>query len=190
MFATVAPLLFGTAIASPISGDYDGLLLAVDPSRQLVTGYFESYTVAGQFSCIFYLRGNLGNSVTKIKTWFPSEKDPKEIIEGVIKETSVEGQPAVTVKLEKEHGGCWNVQNFADSAAEQSLWRLTEAGKWKEIRVVSSPRSYFHDKPQDGTKRKAYVVTGNALRVYEINAGWMRAEFVRDGVQNPSFAAH
>lgn len=176
MFATVVLLLqLGTAVASPVSGDYDGLLLAVDPDRKLITGYFESETGNGQFSCIFYVRGDLGGPASKIKAWFPSEKDPKSVIEGVIEESLVQGKPAVTVKLHEEHGGCWNVQRFA---TDSFPLRLSAAGDWKEIRVVSSSRAHFYGEPREDKKRQAYVVTGNALRLYELLAGWARAEYI------------
>lgn len=167
------------AIASPVSGVYGELLLAVDPTRRLITGYFESYTGSGQFGCIFYLRGDLTGQISKIKTWFPDEKDPKSVIEGVLEQTPVDGAPAVSVKLNAEHGGCWNVQHFA---ADVRPFSLRAYGDWKEIRVVSSRRAHFYDQPSEGAKRKAYVVRGNPLRLYEIQGGWARAEYVnKDG---------
>jgi hypothetical protein len=175
----------GKSAATTIaSGDYNGLLIAVDSDRQLITGYFDSTTGNGQFSCIFYIRGNINSSNNKIKTWFPDETDPQLVIEGVIEKTSVNGKPAVIVKLKEEHGGCWNVQRFAEK--DSTPFNLTTINDWKEIRVVSSRRAYFHDTPQISTKRKTYIVRGDALRITQSIEGWVHAEYVNPDGQRAS----
>ncbi|UVW28280.1 hypothetical protein [Massilia sp. H6] len=163
-------------VASPMaSGDYDGILVGVDRNG-ILTGYFESSTGAGQFSCIFFVSGKVtGSSSNRVQTWFPGDRDPKEVIRGVLKHVSSNGKPAVLLKLDEEHGGCWNVQTFA---SDPSTFVLTEQGRWESIRIIASKKAYFYDEPSSEKARKAYAVTGNALRVFETRDGWVKGEYV------------
>lgn len=161
-------------LAAPLaSGDYGGLLIGVDRNGNL-TGYFESSTGAGQFSCIFFVSGKASGSANKVDTWFPGDRNPDQIIQGLLEQVSSSGKPAIRLKLEEEHGGCWNVQHFA---SDESTFALTEQGNWESIRIVASKKAYFYDDPSSPKPRKSYVVTGNALRVFETREGWVRAEY-------------
>ena len=82
----------------------------------------------------------------------------------------------MSVHLKAEHGGCWNVQHFADPkpAAFDFDWK---PGAWRGVRVVAAEKAYFHDTPDGGTRRKAFVVEGDALRVYETRADWVHVEY-------------
>lgn len=172
-------LLAWPCVAAPIvSGDYHGFLIGVDRDGSL-TGYFESSTGRGQFSCIFFVSGKVSGSGDSVDTWFPGDSDPKEVIHGVLERMSSNGKPAIRLKLEEEHDGCWNVQHFA---SDQSTFVLTEQGSWESIRIVASKKAYFYDDPSSPKPRKAYAVTGNALRVFDTREGWVRAEYV--GPQN------
>jgi len=140
-----------------------------------LTGYFESSTGRDQFNCIFFVSGKANDVANSVDTWFPADRDPKEVIHGFLEQVSSDGKQAIRLKLEKEHGGCWNVQHFA---SDQSTFSLTERGNWVAIRIVASKRAYFYDDPSSPKPRKSYVVTGNALRVFEKRDGWVRAEYV------------
>ena len=166
------------AIAAPVaSGDYGGFLVGVDRHGSL-TGYFESSTGSGQFNCAFFISGKAIGSADPVATWFPGDRDPKEVIRGVLELVSLKGKPAVRLKLEDEHGGCWNVQRFA---SDPSTFPLTELGSWVSIRIIASKKAYFYDDPSSPRPRKAYAVTGNALRVFETKDGWVKGEFVSPG---------
>lgn len=168
-------LITAFSIAAPIvSGDYDGMLIGVDNEGAL-TGYFESSTGNGQFSCIFFVNGKSGSSpITHVDSWFPTDLSPRDVIPGTIESLAEKGQGAIRVKLKEEHGGCWNVQHFA---SEPAVFGLTEKGSWQAIRVVSAKRAYFHDDSSGTRPRKAYVVQGNVLRVFESQSGWARVEY-------------
>lgn len=170
----IACLAWPCGAAPVVSGDYGGFLVGVDRSGSL-TGYFESSTGRGQFSCIFFVSGKAIGKASGVDTWFPGDRDPKEVIHGVLEQVSSGGKPAIRLKLEEEHGGCWNVQHFA---SDQSTFALTEQGNWEQIRIVASKKAYFYDDPSSSKPRKAFVVTGNALRVFETREGWVRAEYV------------
>ena len=162
-------------VAAPIApGNYDGFLIGVDRNGVL-TGYFESSTGAGQFSCIFFVSGKMTGSVNRVQTWFPSNRKSKEVIHGVLEHVFSNGQPAIRLKLDEEHGGCWNVQTFA---TDPSTFVLAEQGRWESIRIIASKKAYFYENPSSPKPRKAYAVTGNALRVIETRDGWVRGEYV------------
>jgi hypothetical protein len=172
------------AFAGLVSSDLGDFLLGVDKSKQLISGYVEMRT-GNNFSCIFYLRGDLkGKPPYKIKTWFPKDRNPKEVIEGIISDVRTdEGKPSVLVKLKEEHGGCWNVWHFAEDSQPIQIYSV---GAWKEIRVVSSNRAYFHDEPRKAKKRKAYLVIGDSVRVYSEQQGWIQAEYVSESGKKTS----
>jgi hypothetical protein len=157
-----------------VSGDYQGLLIGVDRHGNL-TGFFDSSTGRGKFSCTFFVSGKLKGASARVDTWFPENRDRKMVIPGVLEGSSDDEAPEIRLKLEEDHGGCWNVQRFAPDPA---TFPLTEKGSWQAIGVVASPKAYFYDSPASPKPRKAFAVTGNALRIFETRGGWVRAEYV------------
>ena len=177
-------LLLGTGQvwAQVSSGDYEGLLIGADPTNRIITGYYENYTGLDEttgkplFSCIFYVRGTMeGNPPYKIETWFPADKTRGGLITGKLTPEQTDGAASLRMELEAEHGGCFNVQHFADQGGAAFL--LDVPGKWRAIRVIAAPRAYFHGEPADGKKRKAYVVRGNPIKVFDYKPGWVYAEY-------------
>lgn len=177
-------LLFdvGCLQAQVVSGDYEGLLIGVDPSSGTVTGYYENFTGFDQatgkprFSCIFYLRGSTnGSPPYTIDTWFPADKKREDVITGSLTTAESNGTAVLKIKLPKEHGGCWNVQHFADD--DGASFQHDATGKWVAIRVVSAQKAHFRDDADDTKKRKAYAVKGDPIRVYESRPGWVYAGF-------------
>jgi hypothetical protein len=160
----------GGAAAGLSSGGFDGLLLAVDADGR-ITGYYRNATGDGErFTCIFSISGHLGNGPSRVLTWYPLDTDDKDVIEGVLEQTRSGG---VALKLREEHGGCGNVQPFADTPQSFERSRME---KWIAIRVVAAKKAHFHDQPSDGTRRKAYAVRGDGVGVLERRPGWSRAE--------------
>ncbi|MBF0526001.1 MAG: hypothetical protein HQK56_13000 [Deltaproteobacteria bacterium] len=176
----------GQLQAQVSSGDYEGLLIGINPADGTITGYYENYTgldqASGQplFSCIFYLRGSMkGAGPYKIETWFPDDKTRANLITGRLTPAPAGGAVSLRIKLEQEHGGCWNVQHFAEEGG--AAFSLNVPGKWLAIRVVSAQKAHFYAEPVDGKKRKAYVVRGNPIRIYESKPGWVHAEYTAEG---------
>ncbi|MBF0551947.1 MAG: hypothetical protein HQK60_15610 [Deltaproteobacteria bacterium] len=176
----------GQLQAQVASGDYEGLLIGIDPAKGTITGYYENYTgldeASGQplFSCIFYLRGSMkGAAPYKIQTWFPADKTPDNLIAGELTPAPVEVPVSLKIKLDQEHGGCWNVQHFAKTGGAD--FPLNVPGKWLAIRVVSARKAPFYAEADDGKKRKAYVVRGNPIKVYKSKPGWVFAEYTAEG---------
>jgi hypothetical protein len=158
------------------SGKYETLHLAYNPATRKVTGYFEQSggydenTNAPMFTCAFYLEGEVTGNAARLRTYYPAAR-PEDVINGTLGiGTGVE----VSVKLPQEHGGCWNVQHFAD---EPVLFGLTEKTDWLEIRYVTAGKAYFHTDARESTQRKAYVVTGNVVYLDRVEGGWAHGRF-------------
>ena len=172
----IALSLVPCAAAPVVSGDYEGLLIGVDRNGVL-TGYFESSTGAGKFNCIFFISGKLNDTSGRVDTWFPKDRDPKMVIQGVLKGSAEDEYAEISLRLKEEHGGCGNVQRFEP---EPASFPLTEKGGWQSIAVVAAPKAFFYDSPASVKPRKAFVVLGNGLRIYETRGDWVKAEYVSE----------
>jgi hypothetical protein len=145
-----------------------------------LTGYYLNGTGAGpgggpQFSCIFYLTGRQQGEVYAVQSWFPGDRKSKQVIAGELR--FLPGTPAsVQLKLKTEPGGCGMVDPDL-AKPEGSTLRLDTPGTWREVRVAAAKQAYFYANPEEATKKKTYVVQGDALRVWEKRPGWAFADF-------------
>lgn len=156
-----------------VSGKYDELLIGVSENGEL-TGYYSTSTGGGQFTCIFYIRGRLRNDAADITTWFP---ESKEQIRGKLEFAEEDGKPGVNIKLESEHGGCWNASPLKFAEETGGTIALEQAGDWQMVRVVSAPKAYFCASPNRAAKQKTFVVKGDGVRIFKTRNGWVEAEF-------------
>ena len=173
----------GNLHARPLSGNYGSLLIATDSAEHVVSGYYEDYTgwdpviKAPRFSCIFYLKGSLNSSnKIKIKAWFQADTDPSYTINGYI--SLPKNNNILSIHLDTDPGGCWNVQHFADKAIPS--FKLIKQRNWIDIRIASSDRTYFYAKPNLKDKKKAYVIKGNVLKILAKKRSWLHAEYKSD----------
>ncbi len=170
-----------TLSAAPVSGDYDeGLFIAVNENEQMITGHYKNFggwdarTNSPRFECSFYLYGTLNaDSSIALSTWSPSDGKP-EIINGTLDFSDQQG--GLSIKLESEHGGCWNVQHFADDH-QQASFSYPSKTNWIEIRIARSDKIYFHRELSANSKRKAYVIKGDLLKVFAKTPGWLYVEY-------------
>lgn len=162
---------------SPATGSYDELDIAYNPATKIVTGYYESSTGYDEstgnarFSCTFYLEGKLEGNRAKISTCYPPEPG-MDVIEGEFK---LEGNKTVSVHLKEEHGGCWNVEHFADEKA--ASFTLDQARPQVEIRYVISSKAAFHNQPSEGQARKAFIVKGDIVRITRFENGFAHCTY-------------
>jgi hypothetical protein len=182
--AFAALMLSGTVYAAeiapktiiPQSGGYDGeLLIGYDPNARSMDGYYRSETGGGKFSCIFYFKGVIKGDSADIQSYFP--ESPNEKIGGVVK-LSDAGE--VTISLNEDHGGCWNVQHFADKE-HPAKFTLSTEHPWKSIRIIKSEKAHFFDAPNAKTPRKGYVVKGDAVGVKSASQGWLDVDYTSGG---------
>jgi hypothetical protein len=177
-FVTVA------AAASPVSsraptdseiasGDYGGeMLIAIDPASHIVRGYYQSSTGNGRFNCIFYFSGKANGA---IRSYFP--ETPEDAVMGTL---SRESDGSLNVRLATEHGGCWNVQHFADKD-QPAEFTLDAAYPWVSVAVIKSARAHLYDSPASKAPRKSYVVQGDGLGVRARRPGWLQVDFLGGG---------
>ena len=166
------------------SGLYDSLLIGVDKEKGELTGFFADYTgwdeqtKSPRFSCVFYIYGKLQGDTYQITTWYP---DDNEFIKGKLKFVLAEGRREIDLRLEEEHGGCWNVRHFAQNAGPEPL-TLEKSGNWISVKLVSANKAFFHKGPNAQMKGRAYLVKNDPVRVLKVQPGWVEAEYGADKV--------
>lgn len=178
VIAALSLVLAAPALAwgAPVtSGAYDdAMLLAYNPATGAVSGYFDmTRGDPPSFSCIFYLHGKLSGASAAIDTYFPAT--PKgDLIKGKLVLTDAEH---FQIALKSEHGGCGNVEPFADPS-QPVTFDLAAAHPWDAVAVVRSDKAYFYDAPGAAAHRKAYLVQGDGVGVRAAKAGWVQADYV------------
>lgn len=162
------------------SGYYDaGLSLAVDPLNHRITGYFSQSSgwdeslKTPKFSCIFYLKGVIDKDTIALTTYYPDE-EKTDLIKGWL---VLKTNHALTLQLEEDHGGCWNVQPFK---SEPILFTLQESASWIEVKYVTSKKAYFYSRKDTNKKRKAFVVQNDFICVDRIEKEWAHGYFFGD----------
>ncbi|MBD9361694.1 SH3 domain-containing protein [Methylomonas fluvii] len=149
------------------SGVYEQLRLAVAPDGK-ITGYYREEQGEGvSKTCSFYLRGQSNGDSASLTTWnvdsFPGELRIQAA--------------GVNLKVEhgNEHPGCGML---LPPAIEQGLNydKVTET-EWTELRVISSPKTYFHSKPKADAKLKSYLVKGDVVGVVGAEGDWLQVEY-------------
>jgi len=155
-----------------VSGNYEmGLRLAFDSTTKKISGYFENSTgwdersKSPRFTCTFYLEGTVSGRKFNIKTYDPTDKKV-DLITGTFEIVS---RTKVKIKLSEEHGGCWNVMHFADSAAN---FELEQRQPWTQVRYVDATKAYFYSDKSEEKKLRAYLVKGNVVSVTKIEQDW------------------
>jgi hypothetical protein len=162
--------------APPIAtGSYaDAMLIGYDPASGTLSGYFDMQRGdPPMFSCIFYLTGKLSGSGATIRTYFP--QTPKdELISGTLK---LQNPKAFRVALKSEHGGCANVESFADKD-QPADFQLDTAYPWTSVRVVKAAKAYFYPSPAAAAHGRAYIVQGDGVGVRAAQTGWLQVDYV------------
>ena len=143
--------------------------MAYDTTTNKLTGYFENYTgldEAGspKFSCIFYIQGTVTGSQFTVDTYYPN--DTVDIIKGNIQ---LINDKTANIKLPEEHGGCWNVQHFAD---EQVKFSLQKQSAWIQFRFITTDKAWFYSDMSIDKKQKTYVVKNDFVCIDKIERDW------------------
>ncbi len=177
LFVLVLLLSAGIVSGQIKSGEYDSdLRLAYNPSSGLVTGVYENYTGYDEstegpmFSCIFYIHGLMEDDVSTIETYYPLDKSEDMITGELIRIEENE----VSIKLNDQHGGCWNVWNFTD---DYTNFKLQVSKDWIEIRYIDIEKAFFYTGKQESTKREAFVLKGDIVFIDKIESDWIHCSF-------------
>lgn len=134
LFLLYIPYSQAQKVSSGIYGS--GLNIAFDELTGKVTGFYDNEsgydekTGTAQFSCTFYFSGKADLNQSNIISFYPGDSVP-DSIPGIL-EFGINDQ--LTIRLNSDHGGCWNVQTFASEPVSFSLYK---AVSWSQIRYVT-----------------------------------------------------
>jgi hypothetical protein len=158
-----------------VSGEYESeLKLAYNPKTQKVTGYYENATGENdQFTCIFYIEGTVSGKQFKIQTYYPDDKS-SDLIKGTM---TIVNPQSIKIKLPEEHGGCWNVEHFADEPVSFITKKPTN---WIQICYVVKDKSYFFKEKSEAKKMKSYLVKNDFVCVEKIEKDWAYCTYFGD----------
>lgn len=155
-----------------ISGVYsNGLTLSYDSAANRLSGYYENYTgwdeetKSSKFSCVFYIEGIAVGQKFNVKTYYPTDKKDDNI-DGTIE---IMDSNTIAIQLREEHGGCWNVQHFAEKS---EMFQLEKREKWLQIKYVDIDKAYFYKDKSVDAKMKAYLVRGDIIYIEKIENNW------------------
>jgi len=145
------------------AGQFEGLMLAIDPAGT-VTGYYREQQGEGVTkTCTFFLSGRATANPFDIVTW------SKEVFSGTLK--SVGKDVELKIARGRDHPGCRMV--LLPEIAEGLVLERSSKAKWIGLRVVTAPRAYFHAKPDDAEKRRVFVVKGDVVAVLAEDGDWL-----------------
>lgn len=156
----------------PVSGNYNGLSIAIDSINKTITGYYENKTGENEkFSCLFLFTGNFktfNDKSIEVTSFFPGNntKIPGKIIGKNMTDFSL--------ILDDDHGGCWNVQTFKEDPIDFSLIKKEN---WIDIKIVKSDKVFFCTSPDETKKSKAYVLKGDCLKVLQCSGNWLKVVY-------------
>lgn len=145
------------------SGIYSkGLHIAFDSAQQIITGYFEDYSGYDEelkqpkFSCVFFIYGFVNDGSILIKTYHPFEQK-SDTIAGSIK---IINEYSFEMKIDEEHGGCWNVSHFA---TEPIVFNMEEKIDALQVSYSMVPEMKIYS---DITSNKIWVASIKNNRVF------------------------
>jgi hypothetical protein len=178
MIIALIVLIYPTLVQCQIKpGSYrEGLNIAFNPTNKLITGFYEGYSgideTTGEpiFSCIFYITGKCQNEESVIKTYYPLDKE-EDIITGKLR---IENDSTISIMLNEEHGGCWNVWSFVNDFSE---FKLKKDENWLEIRFIDIEKAFFYSDKKEETKRKAYMIKGDVIYIDKIEKEWVHCKY-------------
>lgn len=161
------------------SGQYSEMTLAYNPETKIITGFYNNGTGddghgVPQFSCMFYLEGKVINGKASIITYFLLLKlqgKTDDIIPGVLIYKSAK---EIDVKLKEEHGGCWNVEHFADSL---NHFFLDKKENWIAVKYAITDKAYFYQDDKT-TRRKGYILKGDVVYIDSEKDAWAHCTYI------------
>ncbi|MEY2978271.1 MAG: hypothetical protein ACO31I_04250 [Prochlorotrichaceae cyanobacterium] len=161
-----------------VSGLYsETLQVGIDSTHNRITGYYTNSSgwdetlAAPRFVCQFYFSGEWQNDRYHITSWHP---DSDHFIAGEVHFQEEDGTPTATLQLQEEHGGCWNVQHFADPGGVTV--QLTQPTSWQALRLVSAHTAFIHTTPAGDTRTDLALPAGSVVGVLARDAGWTEVD--------------
>jgi hypothetical protein len=94
--------------------------LGYEPKSDIVSGYFNSETGNGQFTCMFYLKvkGKCENNLAKVESYFPGTENDR-----ILEQLFAPAPTHLLISLKKEHGAPLATTRRSKGGARQCLPR-------------------------------------------------------------------
>jgi len=167
------------SIAQLRSGTYsDGLNIVFNHNNKSLKGYYyaeggyDEKTQRALFSCGFYFLSTPVSSTTyNLKTFWPGDKSADTILGTLVLIDS----SSFNIKLNEEHGGCWNVFHFADSLVK---FELSEKKNWMDIRYVIEDKIYFRAAADEKQIQQAYLVKNDIVYIEKQIKDWVFCSYI------------
>ena len=161
-----------------ISGDYTrNLIIGIDSENKL-TGYYENYSGwdeainAPRFSCIFSFTGTWQGDRYQISS---QDLYGEETIKGKVSFSNQNDRLQLNIKLDQNHGGCWNVQSFdGDRGAN---FTLEKAGQWQQVTFVSASQVSVYEKPNQQSPTISSISKNEIIKIFNTQDDWLEIEF-------------
>lgn len=174
--AVLLCLLSNVALGAPLSsGRFDqGLNLAINPDGGLLTADLSLADYNAEPSCHLYLFGEPSSDRQYLLT--AVGVDATKLHQGRL--IGAPDGSSVSIQLNTVPAQC---QAVAGSLKHGKTMQRVAATTWHGIRWVAGERAYFHQEAHESTRRKAYVVRGDALAYTKETAAFVDAEYLKPG---------
>lgn len=172
--------------------DNPSMVLAEDPKNNHIHGFVTALrTAPGRTDeCKFFFRGEpFKNGTSRISITdavrYRAPKTPGggDIVHGVI--TNVGKKYVLDVSNPEKIGDCDWILGFIGGPAVfqkgnsfQINFLGDESGDWNSLAIICRKRAHFYAEPTEQRKRKAFVVAGDLVYVFDETADWYYAKFL------------
>ncbi|WP_288375303.1 hypothetical protein [uncultured Pseudomonas sp.] len=151
------------------AGQYDALMLAVTPDRQVEGYYSEALGEGVTRHCTFYLKGQIsGDGAVALATW------EDQTFPGSLAATG--DGVTLTVARGREHPGCVSVL-MPEIATGLELSRYAEK-PWIALLTVTADKAYLRKQAGSSASKRPYIVKGDVVGVLAFKDGWAKVEFI------------
>lgn len=162
-----------------LSGIYQNLILGVDLTQNVVTGYYkETYEPPNlpHLECSFYLFGKKKNGSYEIQAWSPGEKRAKSVAGELSFFSNGGSKPSALLKLgESLNRDCTALKPNL-TKGQGVFFDIKNSGSWKEVRIVANPKSPYYQAPDLSSPTRDSAKRGTVLTVVERRGEWAQVQ--------------
>ncbi|HYD59037.1 MAG TPA: hypothetical protein VEC35_01695 [Noviherbaspirillum sp.] len=167
------------------------VVLAEDPKEKSLYGYVAALRTAPDRTdeCKFFFKGEpFRNGISRLliadTTIYrsPSATQSRGLAHGVIK--NVDDKHVLEISDADRLGNCdWILGFIGEPSVSQKgkNFKISvngeENGDWNSLAVICNKKAHFFSEPNEQKKRKAFVVAGDLIYVYEQTADWYYAKY-------------
>jgi hypothetical protein len=166
-------LFFGQTTMAQ-SGLYDSAKIGYDASANTLSGVFKEVEIGKkQKNCVFYFISTIEHGE---KTFPLTIYDLNYQLIGFSKVSYAVAADSYHISLDKNLYQCQ--QMMPDIVGTGIDVYSKNYMPWKFVKLVKSPRAYFHKEPNKTSKGKSYVVKGDDVGLLERKGEWYKVQYV------------